>query len=489
MLLSHGTSTVDLDCREPTLDVNLTNDRARSLVFVLGLWNRQAKSNDRRLPPGISRMLENSKTIDLAMIEASPEIQEWLSQFSETNQNTAISLLMRLHFVSRDRYSDWLKSTLRMMPSDRRYGVYAIRKLVDVEAVFFDPNGRVVSRPPGSLGSEDFVYSLISSLTRQYDYFLDHPALHQLKEYKIHEYVIIDDSIGSGKRVSGFVSSMFKNKTFLSWWSSGLVNLHVVAMARMREAEKYIIDRAPGSDHPKRKHPKSSKFNFISELVYSKDWIARRWGRQYEAIVALCDGQTEIPPDFRKGFGSVMGNLIFYHSVPNNIPGCLFHRNRDWRPLFPGRALPDWTQALLEGIPSIRSEKVSTKRPTRANLGLSIELLSLIKRGVRNKTSLALRLDLDSRLINELLVGLQSAGLLSSTCRITKAGADFLAAKRAPKLEREYDHSLYIPGSWCTDRPTTQPSASGADEFPETTDPASDFVGGWGSRTDFSGKN
>lgn len=423
-------------------------------------------------------MLEGAKQFDLFMIDKSPEIQAWLGQFSDSERKTAISLLLHLDFVSRDRYSDWLTSTLAAIPSDRRYAVYAIRKLGDAEAVFFDQNGDVVPRPSESLGSEDLVYSLISTVTRRDKHFVDHPSLQQLKTERIHDYIIIDDSIGSGKRVSDFVCSMLGNKTFRSWWSYGLVKFHVIAIARMREAEDTIIDRAPGSDHPKRRYRKSDKFNFVSELVYSKDWLSRRWGSQYHSILDLCEGAKKIPTKWRKGFGGVMGNLIFYHSVPNNIPGCIFCRSERWVPLFPGRSVPDWTPALLERTPLRDGGQTENAKPSFATIALSMELLRFIKRGVRLNRSLALRLDCDCRLVDALLDNLISTGLVSEKIRLTKTGADILASHKEPRIEKELDSSIYVPRSWCTGQLTTQPSDSGAIAFSETTDPADDSSAG-----------
>ncbi len=51
----------------------------------------------------------------------------------------------------------------------------------------------------------------------------------------------------------------------------------------------------------------------------------------------------------------------------------------------------------------------------------------------------------------------RSAGLLSETNRLTKAGADFLRKHKRPFQSLGFDRSLYVPSKWCVGRGTVQP--------------------------------
>ncbi|MEW6558352.1 MAG: hypothetical protein AB1349_13560, partial [Elusimicrobiota bacterium] len=328
----------------------------------------------------------NFKQLTMESIEKSPEILAWLSQFSPENQIVAKSLLLHLKFVTRDYYSNWLIKSIESLPLDNVYAIYAVRKLSECQVCLWDCQGNVVIRPGTALGSEDFVYQLISHIVRSdAKKFIDHASLTDLKSKKIHNIVLIDDSIGSGDRISNFINSMMTNKSFKSWWSYGFINFHIFAIARTIESEKAIVQKIPGSDHGKRKYPVSSKIHFQSENIYSKNWLSRRWGNQYQTILDLCDLTKAINKKWRRGYDNVMSNIIFYHSVPNNIPGVLFFSGRRWKPLFQGRVVPTWLTSLLEEA-SLISNVDYSKSIAYYNNNLSqniLYLLFLIKSGIR----------------------------------------------------------------------------------------------------------
>lgn len=392
------------------------------------------------------------KNLSPSKIDASPEIQGWLSQFPEVLRTTAKLLLSHLQFVSRDVYSAWLQRVVSGLPSGKTYALYSVRKLDDGSPLWND-QGDIVARPGDSLGSEDLVYSLVANLARANPQtLLDHSSLTELRDKKVHDYLLIDDSIGSGDRVSGFINAMLSHPTFLSWWSFGLVKIHVVSFARPREAEAKIIANIKGSDHGKRKFRKSSKVDFTSEMVYSTDWLEGRWGENHQQVIQLCRSQTKIPTKRRLGYGSVMANLIFYHSVPNNIPGALWFTNDKWQGLMPGRAMPNWLLALIDQTPLIASEAATFKS------GEVAQLLALIKRGVRSSRSIAARLCVDHKYAVGLLGSAKEMGLLTPQLRLTTAGLDRLKHADSTLALPDWDRSLYIPSSWCAGRATVQPS-------------------------------
>jgi hypothetical protein len=386
-----------------------------------------------------------------AKIDASPEIQNWLAQFPEDQRITAKLLLSRLQFVSRDVYSAWLQQVVAALPSGKTYALYSVRKLEHGSPLWND-EGEIVARPGDSLGSEDLVYSLVANLARANPQtLLDHSSLTELRDKKIHDYLLIDDSIGSGDRVSGFINAMLSHPTFLSWWSFGLVRIHVVSFARPREAEAKIVAKIKGSDHGKRKFRKSSKVDFTSKIVYDTDWLEGRWGENHQQVIQLCRGQTKIPTKRRLGYGGVMAHLVFYHSVPNNIPGVLWFTNEKWQGLMPGRAVPDWLLALIDQTSLVASE-VATSQTDEM-----VRLLALIKRGVRSSRSIASRLGVDHKYAVGLLVGAQEMGLLTAQVRLTAAGLDRLKHADSTLALPVWNRSLYIPSSWCAGRATVQP--------------------------------
>ncbi len=70
----------------------------------------------------------------------------------------------------------------------------------------WDKDGMVIARPPASLGSEDLVQSIVSNIIKaKQQFLLDHPNIDELRRNKIHDIILVDDSIGSGDRVRSFI--------------------------------------------------------------------------------------------------------------------------------------------------------------------------------------------------------------------------------------------------------------------------------------------
>lgn len=399
------------------------------------------------------------KRLTLEMIEVSPEIQAWLSQFPPHRRPAAINLLSQLRFVSRDRYAEWLKRALSQIDT-ANCGLYAVRKFSPVVTCLWNRRGITLPRPATSLGSEDFVHSVIAGLMRgNAARYQDHPSLTLIKRSKCFHAVLIDDASGSGDRLCSFIRRIFSNNTFLSRWSFGWVRLHIVAFARTAESEKFMLDAIPGSDHGLRKYPKASKVSFHGYLKYNVSELRSRWGRNAIKILDLCDATNVVPRDRRRGYGDTMSNIIFYHSVPNNIPGMLFCQNKRWNALFPGRTIPEWLPELLER--RRRPVRQIENRTTAVIPENVINLLELVKQGRRSEIALSRRLGFDPEVVCGLLSRAKMAGFINGNNRLTEVGLQAIWDNKKIAKDKAFDRALYIPTKWCAGRVTVQPSGLG----------------------------
>jgi len=402
------------------------------------------------------------KQLSLDQIDQNEQIREWIAQFPDNDQLTAKSLLSRIRFISRDEFSKWLLAEFEQYKGYQPCAIYAVRKFSEEIESFWCDDGSVQLRPAETQGSEDLVSSIIANANKRNDNaFLDHSSLTELREKKVRHIILVDDSIGSGKRVSDFIRRMMSNRTFRSWWSYGFITIHILSYARTDQADKYILTHVAGSDHGKRKRRLSDKLLFKSFNVYNALDLHTRWGNSHISILGLCDSIMKIKKDRRRGFGEVMGNLVFYHSVPNNIPGILYSSRKNWSPLFPDRIIPRWMVNLLDSKVSGDSEVLSgenKKMPIPKDAG---EVLYLIKSGLRKKSSLANRLNCDLGLVSQIIVNCISLGLLTEKLRLTKAGVNFVLDKRNEKTMLIPNYDLYVPNSWCVGRETVQPSVVG----------------------------
>ena len=117
----------------------------------------------------------------------------------------------------------------------------------------------------------------------------------------------------------------------------------------------------------------------------------------------------------------------------------------------PDRAIPSW---LLDLIENDYKQEISASSPLSPEI---LKLLTLIKRGMRDKKSLALRLNIDCSYVENLIQYSETLGLLTTQKRLTKVGLDLLIASKHIENNNVWDFSLYIPESWCADRYSIQP--------------------------------
>lgn len=408
------------------------------------------------------------KRLSLEMIEEAQPLRNWLEQFPSGKRTAATSLLLHLRFVSRDVYSEWLKSEIQRLEASCCF-LYAVRKLGRQTRCLWDKSGKVLARPSRSMGSEDLVHSVVANLCKENpERYLDHPNLNEIKKTRDCHIVLIDDSSGSGDRISSFICRMMSSKSFLSRWSFGWIHIHVLVYARSSDAAQRILESVPGSDHPLRKHPKHSKLSICGPLAYTVSELTDRWGKNALEIGDLCDSIKAIPPRARRGYGNTLSHIVFYHSVPNNLPGVVWKKSNEWKPLFPGRSLPTWLPALLEGT--------HVHSPARRRHRLSdslIVIIGLIRRGVRREATLSRFTGLDTETIRELMGKAREGGLLTVNNRLSEAGAAALRDTAITTKHEDFNRSLYIPKKWCADRETVQPSGLRRKTRREQTESAS----------------
>lgn len=408
------------------------------------------------------------KKLTYERIERSPEIQAWLEPFGE-DRTLAIEMLLHLRFVSRDTYAEWLKAAIDNV-REEKCAVFAVRKFDAEVQTIWDEEGKYRFRPAESLGSEDLVQSVIANLAKDNeDTIFDHPDVKTLRDQQVHQFVLIDDSIGSGKRVKGYLERLFNNKTIQSWWSYGRFRIVIIAFARVQEAEETVMEGIPGSDHSSRTYPRKQKVSFFGDRVYARDNLFQRWGPSYQQILRLCKNVEGVPRNRRRGYGNTMANIVFYHSVPNNLPGALWFQSESWNALFPQRSLPAWLPQLLDDH-STTTEPGEPSTTVEPNEDMVL-LLRLAKRGIRNEGSLAWHVGLDRNVVQALLAWMRLMNLLTPQNRITNAGRSYLG-QRSRKQSAGFDQRLYIPQTWCADREPVQPP--GANRLSATPQAESD---------------
>jgi hypothetical protein len=414
--------------------------------------HQQTSARSRHMPP-------EQKSLTYPQIVGCEAIQKWLAQFDHEFYPVAIEMLCRLKFISRDVYSLWLKTALDKFAGDP-IALFAVRKFDPTIQCIWDQEGNALQRPAESQGSEDLVMSVIANMKKgKAGSLFDHPDIETIRSHKIQKVVLLDDSMGSGKRVADFIKRMMTHRSFLSWWSYGKVRIEILSYSRTMESENAIRSSLVGSNHHARTFPACTKIEFYGHDAYQRNNYIQRWGRGYQRILDLCDNTKQIRRERRRGYGKSMANTIFYHSVPNNVPGVLWFESAKWHALFPQRTFPGWLEELLEGSTRVTQQNAAS---SEAHVDReSISILAAVRLGARNENSIAWNIGLDRKVVANLMLSLRGRGLLTIKNRLTCAGRSCLKRYENSQNEACTEFNLYMPKSWCAGRETIQPTGLG----------------------------
>jgi hypothetical protein len=234
-----------------------------------------------------------------------------------------------------------------------------------------------------------------------------------------------------------------------------LIEFHVVSFIRTHKAEERIRNFLPGSDHHHRVHRKSDKLHFVGHHHFDDEQFELKWGVNSTQILNLCDSIKAVPGWAQRGYGGVMSNQVFYHSVPDNTPGILWNGENGWLPLMPNRSFPTWLADLLTGRAPAQGADI--RGPINRSI---LAVLLAAKKGIRAKRSIARDIGLDPRVTEGLVQKAQAAGFLNQSVRLTEVGKQAIWDSRDERRLVEFDRSLYVPTKWCVGRGTLQPSGS-----------------------------
>lgn len=280
--------------------------------------------------------------------------------------------------------------------------------------------------------------------------WLDHPSIETMRGTKTRTVILIDDIIGSGTRLRTFIESLFKNRTFRSWFSLKRFKIHVVTFA----ATAQQLDRLST-------HPRIEKVHFCIRLSPGD----ASWGHgQMDRITDLCKRYAEQTSrkSFPLGYKEAFTNICFQHKCPNTAPAILWAGTDKWKALFNVRPILDiraWPTSLSETerqkrvLEAIRQTQLSTTFTTSFLTAADRQLiifLALIARGIRTIPNICAALQIPEIQCIEILRICQTKRLVSDM-RLTAQGKAELnfAKKRREKIKRDMkqDVGYYYPKS------------------------------------------
>ncbi|EMG7548311.1 hypothetical protein ACKGLS_003451 [Vibrio alginolyticus] len=300
------------------------------------------------------------------MISKLQSTQNWLSQFLPEHRDVAAQLLDCLHIVKTEEMIDDIKAQIGtlLLDSTDKCALLPIREVSRDEVIYINemqpPRLQSCDEP---LGSEAFISNLYTQLNRSEGvrFPLERrgntaPSIKYMKQNSFRHLFLIDDLIGSGKRVTDYLNALFRNRTINSWVSYGYIKIHIIGFMATKSG-KAVVEK-----HIRRR--KNVNLYTIHRTPLIADLPNNLTIR--DLCIAYADTSETIP----LGFKSTAVRVVFTHSAPNNLPAILYRQKyanytpngvnlniTRWNALFPKRSItPEFTSDLLklEDRPSVK---------------------------------------------------------------------------------------------------------------------------------------
>lgn len=374
--------------------------------------------------------------------------QEWLAQFSETDQEIARKIVASLTLVSHSEFERVVQKSLESISAEYEYpvGIFAVRELDPIKSYFeqfTDPDsGRISALVAGTdHGSEARIAATIRNYCKtDPKHLMNHPSLDQMREARCRTVVLVDDFIGSGKRISEFLNSLWVNATFISWMSLHYINIVVVAFSGTDGGIKRVGQHKSKPD-----------------LVIERDcpnFIDMPWGQPLrDSVMDICKKYSArtCKKRFWGGFGNAFTALVFEHSCPNNAPAILWAPKtlkKPWNPLFPNRVIMSGEKSVFppeisRGDALVTLLDVGQKRLAGSgqllrrgeNGELILLILALIAKGQRRQSALSFATGLNRKACAQIMQRCVKWSFLTPSFRLTERGrAELTAARKVGKV-------------------------------------------------------
>ncbi len=373
--------------------------------------------------------------------------QNWLAQFrSSEDRALAEQLINQIKLVSGRDFESGIESALDRLQvqCSATIAVYPVTPPNPENVIGYGPfsggitAGDVQSRQAGRReqhGSEGRVAHIIANLQRKHlrpngtSVIECTPTIKQLCSQGIRHIVLVDDVSGSGTRL-------------VNYWKK-VVPRYIKRLLSLKRFELWIVLYAmtPKSRLALTKAlPNFPAFNHLITVLPDSSLV----DHVPSGVVKLCTQYAELihMEDAAFGYRGSACPFVFEHGCPNNLPAILWASKKNWKGLFPNRAIPsefrphfdsEGTDRACEALWKVNQPKLalSLLESLEGNRKLDTEqwilltLLGLRLRGVA-ESYLASKLLMDNIVCSKLLELAGDMGLYD------------IAAKSVTAIGREY---------------------------------------------------
>lgn len=248
---------------------------------------------------------------------------DWLQQFPFVDREIGRQLLRSLRLVSHTQFETGVSDVLLQLIQEIGDENFALFSVVEI------PTEEDPHKPPKRVAgsSADRVRNMNENLARIYGPRVQaHPTLHSMRAQRIRNVVLVEDFIGTGKRVATYLREVMK-ATVKSWISYKWTKLWIVSYGGLETGVRVVLRKGYGltEDRVRLATPAQKSGQFFTPLM--QDFCTRFAERTERAHIPL-------------GFGKGAVGMIFEHSCPNNAPVVLWSKGHRYKALFPNRGVP-----------------------------------------------------------------------------------------------------------------------------------------------------
>jgi hypothetical protein len=354
--------------------------------------------------------------------------QQWLAQFhTSEDRNRAAQLLNQLKLVSTREFEAGIERVLTKLQSrlNTTIAVYPVTPLNPKGVLGYHPfEGGIVNLGSSGAGrreqhgSEGRVAHILTGLQRHHrrsnssSMMECTPTIRQVKTQKIRHIVLVDDVVGSGRRIAEYWKQVIP-KSIKSLLSLKRCELWIVVYAITPLGRKNLTAAMPNfplADH------------LISVLPTAECLLTTE-------LSTLCSNYAELIGMESSGLG-YQGSAcptVFEHGCPNNLPAILWANKRGWKGLFPNRSIPPEMRSCFDEDGMVRAienlwqanqhklalillESLDHAAPLDVDQRMLLTLLGLRLRGV-SEADLAARILMSNSEYEELLRRAEEMGL------------------------------------------------------------------------------
>lgn len=313
----------------------------------------------------------------------------------------------------------------------------------------------------GSVGT--FV-QLIAAIQRERENSLDRPACHLLRTTRCHQVLLLDDVVGSGKRVTDYLEAFYRHPTIKSWFSYGKIAFTVVCYAATKRAVRRLAIYRPRKNHT-RPHPVRVVYDQI--LFNGRSFWSVEERRSIEALCRKYAYRTS-RPKWPLGFRDAFSMIVFPHGIPNTAPAILWAgKPGEWKPLFPERGVSttllqqfdqvqrdpagERLEETLARVNQLRLAGQDWSRHATPTYRRLILLLGILARGFRNEGRIMEILELGPAKYQHLLADARNLALIATDLGLTPMGVRELEYARnmrvSPWEAGPLSEEFYVPQS------------------------------------------